>query len=88
MFGPGWVTEVAQSDYGHRARKRTWLYAVGTELPLLDWSDSAGEAWVSYGDHDTYPDQPRLGKREARATPHAFRDLLIGMARSARREAA
>ena len=88
LFGHGWVTEVAQSDYGHRARKRTWLYAVGTDLPALDWSDSPGDAWVSWGDHDKYPDHARLGKREAKATPIAFRDLLIDMARSVRREAA
>ena len=29
--GRGFTTEVAQSAYGHRARKATWLYYVGTE---------------------------------------------------------
>jgi hypothetical protein len=83
MFGPGWVTEVSQSAYGHRARKRTWLYYVGSAPPVLDWRDPAGDAWVSWGDFDRYPDRERLSKREAKATPLAFRDVLIGIARSA-----
>jgi hypothetical protein len=31
---------------------------------------------------------PRLSKREAKATPIAFRDLLLSMARSVRKQAA
>lgn len=83
LFGPGWVTEVSQSAYGHRARKRTWLYYVGPKPPLLDWRDVDGDAWVSWGDHDRYPNQPRLSPSEAKATPLAFRDVLLDMARSA-----
>lgn len=80
---PGWVTELSQSAYGHRARKRTWLYYVGSEPPpLLDWRDPPGEAWV--GNHRDYPDREHLSKREAKATPLAFRDLLLELARSAR----
>jgi hypothetical protein len=85
MFDDGqWATEVSQSAYGHRARKRTWLLYIGdAPPPRLDWSDPKGDAWVSWGDHDRYPGVPRLGKREAKATPPAFRDLLLDMARSA-----
>jgi hypothetical protein len=94
MFGGNdgrrsWVTEVCQSAYGHRARKRTWLYYVSdAPPPALDWRDVAGEAWVSWADFDKYPDQPRLSKVEAKATPIAFRDVLLNMARSACRSEA
>jgi hypothetical protein len=33
-FG-GYSIEVRQIDWGHRAEKRTWLYVVGCDLPLM-----------------------------------------------------
>jgi hypothetical protein len=81
----GWTCQVSQAAYGHRARKLTWLYAYGVELPSLDWSVPSGTAWTSYGDYDRYGDVERLGKKEASRTPLAFRDILIAMARSARK---
>jgi hypothetical protein len=33
----GWTCCVEQGHYGHRARKATWLYARGVELPSLTW---------------------------------------------------
>ena len=94
-FCGGWVAHVDQRNYGHRATKGTWLYAVGCELPSLRWERGAPpEAWIS-------SDRPRselaargidqLGPKEAKATPQEFRDILIAMARSAgqhRRQAA
>jgi hypothetical protein len=38
--GIGWTCCVEQGHYGHRARKATWLYAVGCELPVLRWGPS------------------------------------------------
>jgi hypothetical protein len=83
----GWVAHVEQRHFGHRAKKATWLYAFGASyLPLLDWrtqSDQKSEAPVSWcGNKVALGDRPRLKSREASATPGAFRDLLIAMARS------
>lgn len=86
-FCGGWSAHVEQRHYGHRARKATWLYAFGVDLPSLRWGKGATpEAWIS-------ADRPRaelaalgigqLSKREAKATPPAFRDLLVSIARSA-----
>lgn len=74
----GWVCEVWQSAYGHRARKRTWLYAIGSIPPALDWRRIPGTAQVGWFDRI----KPTLGKREASATPPAFRDALLAIARS------
>lgn len=75
--GPGWVCEVWQSAYGHRARKRTWLYAVGPRPRELNWARTPGTAQVGWCDRI----KPTLGKREASATPLAFRNVLIEIAR-------
>lgn len=86
-FCGGWVAHVEQRHYGHRARKATWLYVFGLTPPILIWGPGAPpDAWIS-------ADRPRaelarrgiaqLGKREAKATPLPFRDLLLGIARSA-----
>ncbi len=38
----GWTCCVEQGHYGHRARKKTWLYANGVSLPSLRWGPSEG----------------------------------------------
>jgi len=84
LFDAGWATEVHQRNYGHEANKRTWLYCVGDEPPSLDWTDPDPPiAWIS-------ADRPReelaslgirqLTKKQAKATPPAFRDLLLSLA--------
>ena len=84
MFGGGWVTEVSQSAYGHRARKRTWLYYVGPEPPpSLDWSEPPATAVVSQMQHGTNV-LDMLTKKQAQATPPAFKALLISMAQGVR----
>lgn len=75
-----WTCEVWQSAYGHKARKRTWLYYVGDNTPPeLDWSRPAGIAQIGWFDRI----KPTLSKKEASATPPAFRDALISIARQA-----
>lgn len=76
-----WVTEVSQSAYGHRARKRTWLLYCGeAPPPALDWSDPKGTHQVGWFDRN----KPTLGKKAASATPPAFAELLISIAKNAR----
>jgi hypothetical protein len=78
-----WVCEVWQSAYGHPARKRTWLYYVGRARPLdLDWSRNPGTHQVGWFDRI----KPTLSKREASATPPAFRDALLNIARHSVRD--
>ena len=85
----GWTCCVAQRNYGHRARKRTWLYAVGCELPSLVWGDGpktdvilrggrTGDEVVRRGGMV----QNRLSHAARKETPEPFRDLLLSMARS------
>ncbi len=95
-FHGGWTCCVEQGHYGHRSRKATWLYAVGVELPSLTWGRSIAGVRMDQGFHSREERRratktgarQRLGKRERAATPPEFRDVLLAMARTARREAA
>jgi hypothetical protein len=96
----GWTCCVEQGAYGHRARKATWLYANGVDLPSLKWGRAAGDfVRLDEGFHSIEERRraiktgacQRLSKRQRAATPHEFRDMLLGIARSAgqhRRQAA
>ena len=75
-----WVTEIWQSAYGHRARKRTWLiYHGDVPPPPLNWRKKPGAFQIGYFDRR----RPQLPKSERAATPVLFRDLLISIAGSA-----
>jgi hypothetical protein len=81
---PGYSSTVSQAAYGHRARKDTWLYAVGCELPELNWRIPDVTAAVSGFTHGRERhERRRVRPKEAAATPDAFRDVLLEMARSA-----
>lgn len=83
-FDGGWVCEVSQAAYGHRARKLTWLYYVGkTPPPPLDWRRPRHSARISWCDDHKNATVEIMGKRERSATPLPFRDLLLSIARSA-----
>ena len=93
----GWTCYVEQGHYGHMSRKPTWLYAVEVDLPTLDWSKGEQRLHpVALARHG-YTKARRIGmtamvggkdKTKIRnATPVEFRDLLISIARSARKEA-
>lgn len=78
----GWVCEVWQSAYGHRANKSTWLYYVGVLPPFeLRWDRPRGTHQVGFQDRrGKAANKPTLSRREANATPHEFRDELIRLA--------
>lgn len=85
----GWSAHVEQGRYGHAAKKATWLYAYGVDLPELRWGatpDGAALALVSWCGNRVKSGEarPRLGKKQASRTPIEFRDMLLKMARSAR----
>lgn len=87
----GWTCCVSQGNYGHKADKRTWLYAVvppGT-LPELKWGKSDKRVLLA-GLSKARRERDRrtgivqaLSKRQRAATPPEFRNLLISIARSA-----
>lgn len=85
---------IEQGHYGHRARKATWLYAVRAELPALHWGPSSGlrldEGFHSRAERHAaraagQRPRIRLTPRECAATPPAFRNVLLALARSTRR---
>lgn len=85
-FHGGWTCHIEQGLYGHPARKATWLYAVGVDLPSLRWGRAPrGTALVSWCGNSVAADEerPRVGKDDASATPEEFREVLLEMARSA-----
>ena len=75
----GWVCEVWQSAYGHRANKATWLYYFGkTKPPELKWERLKGTHQVGQRDQrGKAANKPTLSKKEANATPAGFKDSLI-----------
>lgn len=83
--GNGWVCEVWQSAYGHRANKATWLYFHGVgRPPELKWARPIGTHQIGFHDQRGKDrNKPTLSRREASATPPSFRDLLLGLARTA-----
>lgn len=76
-----WVCEVWQSAYGHKARKRTWLLACCHLPPELNWERPTGTHQVGWFDRI----KPTLSKREASATPEAFRAALLSIASLSRK---
>lgn len=81
LFDPGMTTEVSQVAYGHDARKRTWLYAVGVDPLALDWREMRGRAVIGAGiNSGECVGRPKMLR--AIHTPPDFRDVLLDLARS------
>lgn len=88
----GWTCCVEQGHYGHRARKATWLYACPYKPDDLIWGPSNGErldeGFHSKAERDAarargQKPRKRLSRAENIATPLAFRDALLEIARRA-----
>ena len=92
-FVGGWTCHVEQGWYGHIANKPTWLYAYGVELPSLRWGKGEQRIHPRALELHGYEKARRIGMmamiggkdktRIRNMTPPEFRDVLIGMARSA-----
>lgn len=99
FFG-GWTCYVEQGFYGHAARKPTWLYANGVDLPSLRWGRGKQRLDPVVLARHGYAYARRQGvvsliggkdkKAKRNATPAEFRDLLLSIAATAleRRHAA
>lgn len=84
--GPNeWVCEVWQSAYGHKARKRTWLFYAGSSPPIrLNWDRPEGTHQIGFHDQrGKSRNKPTVSGKAASATPPAFRDALIQLAKGA-----
>jgi hypothetical protein len=87
--GIGYICCVAQGNYGHRARKLTWLYYVGVRKPAdLDWSIPVMQIKLEDSYHSSEERArlrktgicQRLSSQQRSATPIAFANLLLNLA--------
>lgn len=85
---------VAQGHYGHLARKMTWLYAVGVDFTIpIKWGISIGGLRLDEGFHSKEERAraiktgvgKRLSARQRKLTPEPFKELLLKLARSAKK---
>ena len=89
-----WTCEVEQGHYGHVARKKTWLLAVAPQKPHdLIWGPSEQRLPAKRLAERGYESARRCGavanqsSRQRQRTPHAFRDLLLSIARNVETQA-
>jgi hypothetical protein len=82
----GWVCEVWQSAYGHRANKATWILYVGNVAPFeLCWERPIGTHQIGFQDkRGKARNKPTLSDKESNATPPAFAGVLIELVRHSR----
>jgi hypothetical protein len=91
-FG-GISIEVCQVEWGHPARKKTWIYLVGVVLPRIDppFPGRVPTHWVSGGRlHDRKgsggivpPGIKVCSAQQRRRTPPAFAEWLVSLAATA-----
>jgi hypothetical protein len=87
----GYTVEVSQCDWGHVARKRTWLYLVGVPRSAIVVPAARKPThWVSGGRTNSSrkgsPVPPGIkvcSAQQRRRTPPAFAEYLVSLARAA-----
>lgn len=89
----GFTVEVNQCDWGHPARKATWLYMVGVSVASLETVPAREPThWISGGrgrvgkKAKTTPVPPGIkvcSAQQRRRTPPLFAEYLVRLARSA-----
>ncbi len=91
----GYSIEVSQCDWGHVARKMSWLYLVRTPCPAVFPPKREPTHWISGGrgrvgkKAKTTPVPPGIkvcSAQQRRRTPPAFAEWLVSLARSVRQE--
>lgn len=93
----GFTCYVEQGFYGHMARKPTWLYAFGVELPNLKWGLGRQRLHPGLLEKYGYEYARRKGmvscvggkdkKAKRNATPYEFAEMLVYVARTSHRKA-
>lgn len=93
--GFGYTIKIDQCEWGHVARKRTWLYLVGVPREALEAPPFPGREpthWISGGrKHDrkgsggVVPDGIKVcSPQQRRRTPPLFAEYLVRLARAAK----
>lgn len=91
--GRMWTCEVEQGHYGHGARKKTWLLAVGPKPQELIWGPAEQRLPAKRLAERGYESARRCGaignmsSQQRQRTPPAFRDLLLSIARNVETQA-
>jgi len=78
----GYTIEIEQHDFGHKCRKRTWLYIVGVypqKLPA--WSIDLAEPTYCIDTMKRGPHKPRVSHADRERTPLEFAKWLVEIAR-------
>lgn len=73
----GWACCVEQGWYGHRARKATWLYANGVDVPSMNWGSAPGDfVHLDEGFHSA--EERQIWRETGVATPYIKRAIKTG----------
>jgi hypothetical protein len=80
----GWTASVDQVDFGHKARKRTWLYIVGIDgLPAYNYGILEPTHEIGSG-KKSGKGLKNLHKADRERTPIDFAEYLVDLARQVR----